>query len=105
MRYLSEEIPHLTFLSDLRMKNEADWVRSQPNGILVKYTADDDARFDRLERRDGFLMSAAQRAHVSEKQVDKLKADVVIDTTDLDLTTQAKATTQAINDFFETALF
>lgn len=103
--YLEEEIPHLTFLSDMRMENEAEWVASQPNGVIVKYTASDDVRFDRLERRDGTLMTPEQRAHVSEREVESIVPHIEIDTTHLDIEAQAKETTAAINDFFDTALF
>lgn len=106
--FINDGVAHLTFLSDLRMENEAEWVAAQPNGVLVQYTCDDEVRFDRIERRDGEPMTEDQKNHISENEHTKFRKgifDVVIDSTDLKIKEQAVATTTAINATFGIELF
>lgn len=107
-RYIEMVVPHLTFISDVRMVNEAKWIADQPNGVLIKFSCDDEVRAERIEKRDGKRMTAEQLSHESElsvKMIPKKIIDTTIDSTDLTVQEQAAATTEFINDLFDTTLF
>lgn len=74
-------------VSDVRMPNEAEFIANEPNGILIKFTASDEVRNERLYNRDGYLMTKEQLAHPSERveDIDKSLIDVTIETDKLSL--------------------
>lgn len=100
-------VPHLTFISDLRMPNEAAFVAEHPNGVLIKYTCDEKVRGARILDRDGVRMTEAQAGHESEK-IELINPEHVageIDSTSLSIKEQAQFTTKFINETFGAELF
>lgn len=55
-------------LSDIRYQNEAQYVKDQPNGILIELTATEEVRQERSLNRDGHLLTISQNNHSSETQ-------------------------------------
>lgn len=85
-------------ISDVRYPNEAEMIKAMPNGFLVKFTASDEVREQRLIDRDGATMTFKQKQHSSE-QVDTIPdelVDVVIDSDELNIRQQAMATRDAV---------
>ncbi len=100
-------VPHLTFISDVRMPNEAQMIAEQDNGVVIEYTCDDGVRNARILDRDGVRMTPEQAAHESEKidRIDPGHIDGVIDSTYLSIKEQAEFTTKFINETFGAELF
>ena len=91
---VEQEKRYFCIVSDIRMPNEAAMISSFKGGVVVKFTASDAVRQNRLLNRDGFLMTEAQASHESER-VDDIPADLitaVIDTDALSIEEQARAT-------------
>jgi len=90
--------PFSVIISDVRYLNEAEAIKRSPNGILVCYTASDEVREERMFKRDGYLMPETERNHSSELEMDKVGelADIVIDTSDMSVEEQSKATKEFI---------
>lgn len=98
--------PYAFVVSDVRMPNEAAMIKAQPNGRLLKFTASDEVRHDRLMKRDGFVPDAVQAAHASE-QVDLIPNELfdhIIDTNSLSLDQQARVTEAVVNVWLEETL-
>jgi len=85
-------------ISDVRYKNEAEIIKSFPNGILIRFDASTDVRLDRLYKRDGYRMSDSQLNHESE-QVELIPDELlnaVIDTDKMSLEQQSEETIKII---------
>lgn len=89
-----ENNPFCVIISDVRFLNEAETIKSMPNGIIVCYDASDEIRNERIYNRDGMYMTEEQKNHRSEQEIDMIKdiADLVIDTDYLTIDQQAKQT-------------
>lgn len=86
-------------ISDVRFPNEAEIITSAPNGILIKLNASYETRMDRLDKRDGFVMSTEGGAHASETSIDLIPLEsysAIVETDDMTLEEQAIAVKQAI---------
>ena len=73
-------------ISDIRFKNECEFVRKQPNGVLVRLTAHPEVVMERVAKRDGALLASSEKVHASEKALKDLPEewfDAVIDTSDI----------------------
>jgi gluconate kinase len=88
-------------ISDVRFKNEADKILSQPNGMIIYFDASDEVRNERMMKRDGHLMTAEQSSHKSEKECDLVKeiSSAIIVTDDLSIDEQTNKTLEIINEF------
>lgn len=91
-------------ISDVRFEDEIDMVKSFKHGVLIKYTASEDVLNDRLLNRDGHIMSKNETQHSSEialDSVDDTRFDAIIDTSDMDIATQAYYTQLAVQKLLE----
>ena len=88
-------------ISDVRFKNEADKILSQPNGMIIYFDASDEVRNQRMMKRDGHLMTAEQSSHKSEKECDLVKeiSSAIIVTDNLSIDEQTNKTLEIINEF------
>ena len=85
-------------ISDVRYENEAEMIKSLPNGILIRFDASTDVRLDRLYKRDGYRMSDEQLSHKSE-QVELIPdsmLNAIINTDTMTAEQQAQATIRTI---------
>lgn len=85
-------------ISDVRYENEAEMIKSLPNGILIRFDASTDVRLDRLHKRDGYRMSDEQLNHKSE-QVELIPdsmLNAIINTDTMTAEQQAEATIKII---------
>lgn len=91
-------------VSDVRFINEARSILKQPNAIMVTYEASDQILIDRIYKRDGVFMTEEQLNHNSEKEIDLIKdvSTYVINTDNLSIEEQAKATMQLVKNHIET---
>jgi hypothetical protein len=98
--YSEEEdpMPLVIFVSDVRFVNEAQRILDQPNGVLICFDASEEVLNERILKRDGTIMSNDQKNHISEQQIDTIKAmaSLVIETSNLTIEQQAKKTIEAI---------
>lgn len=88
-------------IGDLRFKNEANWVKDQSNGFLVRYTCDPRERQERSERRDGTYVPLEQLSHASENDLDDFPEsafDLILDTTNLSIEEQVTFTLKALKE-------
>lgn len=88
-------------LSDLRMENEVEFVRNTVNGVMIKLTAPDYVRQERLFERDGIGMSAAQRQHNTETWIASASDDcfdAIVDTGELTIVEQVNAVLGVVSD-------
>lgn len=86
-------------IGDLRFKNEAEFIKAQSKGFLVKYTASPEVCQDRSERRDGFRVSFEQLTHSSENDLNDYSDsdyDLVLDTAQLSIKEQTNITIEAL---------
>lgn len=78
--------PFVAIISDVRMMNEAELLKSQPNSFLIKLTASEEVLNHRLLKRDNFLLSNEEANHESEGARETLEfndlVDVLINTDD-----------------------
>ncbi len=84
----------ISIVSDLRMPNEAEMLKSRTNNILIKFICEDKVRAERIEDRDGKPMDASQQQHKSETSLALIPDemyDLILDTTDMTLKEQATA--------------
>jgi hypothetical protein len=92
----SKEKPFIMLISDVRFMNEAQKIKSHPNGFLIRYDADPSELQDRLYKRDKKLMTAEQNNHESEavgRSPEFLSlVDLQLDTTDMNELDQIEAT-------------
>lgn len=89
-------------ISDVRFPNEAEMIKSHPRGILIRLTADPEARAVRMKKRDGKEMSAEQQSHQSEAAVNSIPTelfDAIIDTSDIDVATQVSLVRSVVEKF------
>ena len=91
-------------ISDVRFANEAQSILKQPNGMIITYEASDDVLRDRIFKRDGVYMTDEQLNHNSEKEIDLVKeiSTFIINTDNLSIEDQAKATLQIVKNQIET---
>lgn len=94
--------PFIVLVSDVRLLNEAQKIKNHPNGILIRFDANETVLENRLFDRDKVKMTEEQMNHESEA-VGKSEAflslvDYNIDTTNLVLEEQVKYTSDFIMD-------
>lgn len=100
LRGLNEDAtakPMAVIISDVRFINEANAIKSTPNGIVVCFTAADSVREERMMKRDGRLMTDEQKRHQSELEVDEIMlhhADYILATDNL---TEEEQESQTVN--------
>lgn len=85
---------YMAIVSDVRMPNEAEMIKNQPNNILIKFTASKEVLDKRLIDRDGLLLTSSQTSHESERGVNEIPEewfDLVLDTDNLTVEQQAEA--------------
>lgn len=92
------ENPFAVIISDVRFENEARAILEQPNGMVICFDADQSVLNQRILDRDGRLMTEEHMSHKSEQQISIVKelATAVIDTTNMNIEEQTKATLEAI---------
>jgi len=86
------EHQYICIVSDVRMPNEAQGIIEQPNGVVIKFTASEEVRTNRLLNRDGFLLTSKQASHESER-VNDIPSEFItytLDTDPLSIEQQAK---------------
>jgi cytidylate kinase len=85
-------------ISDVRFENEAKAILEQPNGMVVCFDADQSVLDQRILARDGRLMTEEHMNHKSEQEISIVKemATAVIDTTNMNIEQQTRATLEAI---------
>lgn len=91
--------PLVIIVSDIRRLNEAKWIAGLPNGHLIKFTASDLVRKERLYDRDGHVMKSSQANHISERDVNNIPEEIIyrtINTDELNVAEQAQETRDAI---------
>lgn len=98
---LNDHLPpiHFNIISDLRMKNELDIVRSQPNNLVIKFVADRETLDQRLIERSGRALTTEQQNHQSESELltmDDDEFDIIVDTTKLEFKDQVSMVKEAI---------
>ena len=98
------DTPICVIISDVRFINEAQSILKQPNGMVITYEASDDILRDRIFKRDGVFMTNEQLNHNSEKEIDLVKevSTFIINTDNLSIEDQAKATLQLVKNKIET---
>jgi len=96
---------YCSFVSDIRYTNEAEFIRSQPNGILVKLVASDETREQRLLDRDGHVLSTQEASHPSEniEAIPNEWFDAIITTDELTVEQQARIVLKNVLDTFGVA--
>lgn len=91
--HLDTVFPQLgVVIDDCRFPNEADYIRNHPRGVLIKLTAKEDTRIERLRVRDGSV-DVERLQHASEQAVQAIPDDWfadVVDTTSLTIDGQAQ---------------
>lgn len=89
---------YVCIISDVRYENEAEMIKSMPNGILIRFDASHDVRLNRLYKRDGYKMSDEQLNHESEKVelIDDSMLNAVINTDTMNVEQQAEETMKTI---------
>ena len=94
--YSEKDMEYATIISDIRMPNEAAFVHNSPRGTLIRFDASDATRAERLERRDGTVvsMTESQSQHESEQiqNIPEEYFDIILDTNGMSLSEQASAT-------------
>jgi len=101
-RAASQDLTYVAVVSDIRMENEASYVANSENGLLIRFNTDEEVRLERLKKRDGFLMSDSQLKHRSEKlSIPDNIIDLTIDSTLIDLETQAETVKNSLVDIFD----
>lgn len=89
----------IAFASDLRFDNEAKAIHDSPNGLVIEFVADQEVLDQRIEKRDGYVMTEEQKNHKSEaRQVKPEHIDVTFDTTTMSLEEQFLATKEFITE-------
>lgn len=86
-------------ISDVRYRNEADKILAEPQGILIKLTADESVRNQRALGRDGKLLSDEQKNHESELGILDITDELctaVVDTSNLSVAEQFAAVKKVI---------
>lgn len=94
--------PHCVIISDVRFKNEAESIKAQPNGIIVRYDCADEIRRERIFSRDNVYMTEEQMSHKSELEIDTFQdlVDLTIDSSNMSVEEQANSTVAAIAERF-----
>lgn len=78
---------YIGIISDLRMRNEYEAIRRQPNSIVIKLDAPDDVRRQRMIERGSRPLNETQKEHISEAELRTFsddEFDLIIDTTQFD---------------------
>lgn len=91
-------IPLVVFVTDVRLPNEVDMIKSCKNGFILRLKADYDTRIQRLLERDGSV-DKERLNHSTEKHfdtIDQSLIDMVIDNTDLTRKETAEAASKFI---------
>lgn len=93
---------HCVIISDVRFVNEAEAIKSQPNGMLVRFDASEEVRRSRIFDRDNIYMTEEQMSHRSEKEIDMFSdlVDVIIDSSSMSIDDQVAATVNSITERF-----
>jgi cytidylate kinase len=96
----NESNPFCVIISDVRFVNEAQFILNQDNGILICFDASEEVRDSRILDRDGVHMTAEQKNHKSEQQIETIKemASAIIDTDNLTIAQQTKETINIVNE-------
>lgn len=94
--------PHCILISDVRFRNEAECILSQPNSFLIRFDASDEVRRERIFTRDSVYMTDEQMSHRSEKDLDNISKDLfhIIDSSYINIEEQVKQTIEAIKGKF-----
>lgn len=90
---------YLAIVSDVRMPHEAEMIKTRPQHCLIKFTADEETRTERLLDRDGMALDSTQSVHKTETGVAEIPDewyDAIIDTTDLTLEEQRELVFEAV---------
>lgn len=97
----SDEFVFAALVSDVRFQNEAEWISTQPNGLMINLIASDEVRRERLINRDGSTLNVSQSTHHSEDLLipDHL-IDFTINTDDLSVADQKRIFVDHIYDTF-----
>ena len=88
------ERPFGVVIDDVRMLNEAEYIRSAPNGLLIKLWARPDIIAERLYDRDSTFLTEDVLNHESERQAASIPDDwctAIIDTSDMSIEIQVAA--------------
>lgn len=94
--------PFVVVISDVRAGTDYDFIRKQPNGILVKLTASENVRRQRAVDRDGRMMSESESQHSTEtfaRQSSDDDYDLVIDTDGISVIDQVELVRKLVDDF------
>jgi len=89
-------------ISDCRFKNELQYVRDHPNGVLIKLTASPGVIEERQIKRDGFAMETTHKAHSSETELTSVPDDWyddIINTDNLSIKDQIVHVQQIVTNF------
>lgn len=83
--------PFGVVIDDVRMHNEAEWLKSNTNGILIRLTARKEVSAERMYNRDGVWPNDEMFNHESERQSSTIPEDLFdaqIDTSDMTVAEQ-----------------
>lgn len=99
--FIDNETPLCVIISDVRFENEAAMIDKQPNGIVVCYEASDETRFERMQKRDGQIMTKEQMLHKSELEIELVKkySSAIINTDNMSIEEQVKQTLKLVQSF------
>jgi hypothetical protein len=98
-RYDEDPPASFNIISDLRMRNELDVVRRQPNNLVIKFIADQKILDQRIMERAGQVLNSEQKSHKSESELLTIsddEFDVIVDTSTLTLQDQAAMVKEVI---------
>ncbi len=77
--------PFVVIVTDVRLMSEATMISAQPNGLLIRLSAEPNARIERIQKRDGWL-DPKRLGHFTEMEIakiDPMMYNLIIDTTDM----------------------
>lgn len=80
---IADDKTYVCVVSDVRMPNEAKFISEHPNGFLIKFAVSPKVQAERLQKRDGFVMTPEQASHVSER-IDLIPEEYIAVTIDSD---------------------
>ena len=103
----TEDCTYVCVVSDVRQPNEAEWVRNQENGILLRFDASDAVRAERILDRDGVTLTQEQLNHHTEDidKIDDNLIDAVINTDELTLSQQVEVTRSHISESLQLEVY
>lgn len=97
-----KDLPHCILISDVRCKNEAEIILSQPNSLLIRFDATEDVRRERIFNRDNVYMTNEQMSHSTEQELDQIPDRLfsVIESSSMSIEEQTKETIKVIKGKF-----